>query len=66
MTIDEYKACLQAWGLTRRKPSYEGATLYEDRDGQFTTIPDPETLTAEERHDFLVYVLKVRLGINNH
>lgn len=65
MTIAEYYACLKAWGLTRRKASYEGASLYEDRDGQFTTIPDAESLSPEEREDFLE-IVKTRMGIVDH
>lgn len=65
MTIDGYYACLSAWGLTKCRPSYEGSTLYQTRDGDFTTIPDPESLSAEERRDFLDLV-KVRMGITDH
>lgn len=65
MTVAEYYACLRALGLTKRKPSYEGASLYEDRDGDFTTVPDAESLSAEERVDVLD-LLKARMGITDH
>lgn len=65
MTAAEFRACVHALGLTPRRPSYEGATLHEDRDGGFATIPDPETISAEERKDFLS-LLKLRMGITDH
>lgn len=65
MTPDEYREVIRAMGLTPSKPSYDGATLHADKDGHFTSIPDPETLTADERPD-VIEVIKARLGIDNH
>lgn len=62
MTADEYRACLQALGLTAAKPSYEGATLYVDRDGLHTSVPDPEPFSDDERLA-LIEMVKSRLGI---
>ena len=64
MTVAEYYACLAAWGLTKRRQAYDGGTLYVDREGQFTTVPNPESLTEEERFDILELV-RLRLGIDH-
>lgn len=60
MTIDEYKAQVRAMGLTPRRPSYIGATIHEDRDGQMHSIPDPEGLSEEERKD-MIGLIRMRL-----
>lgn len=65
MTTGEYKAIIKAWGYTPRRPSYDGATLYEGPDGDFTSIPDPETLSVDERSAMLD-LIRLRLGITNH
>lgn len=65
MTSDEYRACLKAFGLTPMKPSYDGATIYQGRDGLVHSIPDPEELTLSEREDF-IRLLKIRMGITDH
>ncbi len=64
MTPDEYRGKLRSFGLTRAKPSYGGAMLYQDREGQFVNIPDPETLTEREREDFLE-LLQAREGYSD-
>lgn len=53
MTTDEYRTRLRAMGLTPCRPSYEGATIHQDRDGGFRSIPDPEGLSPEERQDVI-------------
>lgn len=53
MTPQEYQATLKALGLTPAKPSYNGATVHQDRDGGFVSIPDPDELLPEERADFI-------------
>lgn len=63
MTPEEYRAIVRAIGLTPAKPSYEGATLHVDREGQFTSIPDPETLKPDERAGMIAFI-KARLGIS--
>lgn len=47
------------------KPSYEGSTLHQSRDGIIATIPDPETMNAAERKAFL-QLFKLRQGITDH
>lgn len=47
------------------KPSYEGSTLYSGRDGFISSIPDPETMNAAERSDF-IKLLKLRMDITDH
>lgn len=49
-------------GLTHAKPSYDGATLCVDRDGHHTSVPNPETLSADERMA-MIDLIKWRLGI---
>ncbi|HWU60831.1 MAG TPA: hypothetical protein VN112_02280 [Ensifer sp.] len=53
MTTDEYRAALKMLGLTPVKPSYDGAILHQGRDGCFYTIPNPETLSDEERDNMI-------------
>jgi len=65
MTIDEYRSCIRALGLTPIKPSYSGATLHADRDGEIHRIIDPEELSPEERLDFY-NLIKRRLGFTDH
>jgi hypothetical protein len=65
LNIGDYYACLEAWGLTKCRPSYDGATLYQTREREFTTIPDPEALSAEERKDVLA-LIKLRMGITDN
>jgi hypothetical protein len=57
MTPEEYRARLKAMGLTPVKPSYDGGTLFRDREGMFITAPDPEPLSAEERSDILTLLM---------
>lgn len=40
-------------GLTPRQPCYNGGMVHQDRDGQFHNVPDPATLTPEEREAIL-------------
>lgn len=65
MTVDEYRACVKALGLTPVKPSYEGATIHEDRDKELYRIIDPEELTEDERKD-VFDMLKARMGFSDH
>jgi hypothetical protein len=53
LTTQEYRARLRSLGLTPANPSYEGATLHVDRDGMHHSIPDPESLSPEQRAAFL-------------
>lgn len=62
MTAGEYEAALKNLGLTPYQPSYEGATIYQDRDKQFHTIPNAAELTERERADFIA-LLRARLGV---
>lgn len=48
-------------GLTPIKPSYDGATLHQDRDGEARHVPDPDPLTPEKR-EALINLLQIRLG----
>lgn len=52
-------------GLTPAMPAYDGATLHQDREGQFTIVFNPETLSAEEREG-VIRLLKARLGFSDH
>lgn len=61
MTCDDYRAMLKAWGLTPARPAFERHTLYQTREGQFTTAPDPEWMTEEERVAALAFIA-LRLG----
>ena len=63
MTADEYRGAIRAMGLTAVKPAYDGGTLYEDRDGQFHTLPNPENLSATERKD-LLELRRTMLGLD--
>lgn len=65
MTSDEYRECIRAMGLTPAKPAYDGGTIHQGRDGEFTIVPNPETLSAEERAS-MVRLLKRRLGLSDH
>lgn len=49
MTSDEYRSAIRALGLTPARPSYDGATLHQDRDGSHISVPDPDGLSFEER-----------------
>lgn len=53
MTEGEYKAELRKRGLTPYMPSYEGATVHVDRDGGTHSVPDGDTLTADQRTAFI-------------
>jgi hypothetical protein len=59
MTNQQYRDRLRALGLTPQRPSYDGGTLYRDRDGQFVTAPDPEQLTADERDSMFQLICDV-------
>lgn len=62
MTCDEYRAFIRALGLTPIKPSHDGATLHQDRDGEIIRVIDPEGLSEEEREGLCV-LIQARLGI---
>ncbi len=53
MTEGEFKAEIKKRGLTPYMPSYEGATVHVDRNGDTHSIPNPDTLTPEQRVAFL-------------
>ncbi len=61
MTCDEYRAKLKLLGLIPVKASYDGATLYQDRERQPHVIPDPEGLNEIERSDFMMKLM-IRIG----
>lgn len=63
MTADEFRACVKALGLTPIKPSYNGATLHQDSEGEIHRVIDPDELSEEERRAFYE-LLKDRLGIH--
>lgn len=65
MTADEYRACIKALGLTPAKPSFGGATVHQDRDGQFHRVIDPDELSDVER-EAVYSLLKQRMGFNDH
>jgi hypothetical protein len=61
MTPDDYRAAVRTSGLKPCKPSFQGSTLHEKRDGEFQQVPDPEHLSPEERVA-MIAVIKTRLG----
>lgn len=62
MTADEYRAAIKVLGLTPMKPSYNGATLHQDREKQPHIVPDPDSLAGVERRD-IIAMLRARLGV---
>lgn len=56
MTEGEYRAEIRRRGLTPYAPSYEGAAVHVDRHGQTHSIPDADTLTAEQRAAFIEFL----------
>lgn len=62
MTCDDYRAVVRSLGLTACRPSFQGNTVHQDRDGGFIQVEDPESLSEEERVAALG-MLKFRLGI---
>jgi len=65
VTPDEYRACIRALGLTPCRPSFQGSTLHQNRDGLFQQIEDPENYSPEERAS-LIDLIKMRMGISDH
>jgi hypothetical protein len=65
MTSDDYRAIIKSLGLTPCRPSFDGKTLHQDRDGHFQQVPDPEFLATEERRS-VIEVIKWRMGITEH
>jgi hypothetical protein len=53
MTEGEYRAELKKRGLTPYMASYQGATVYVDREGSTHSIPDPDTMSPEQRVAFI-------------
>ena len=49
MTAAEFRAKLRALGLTPARNTYNGGAIYQDRAGDFHNVPDPDTLTSEQR-----------------
>lgn len=65
MTIADYKALVRELGLTPMKPSCNGCTIHQWRDGKPYSVPDPETMTEPQRKAALE-LLKTLLGIEQH
>lgn len=65
MTPEGYRAVVRNLGLTPCRPSHDGKTLHQTRDGEFQQVPDPEPLTPEERQAAIDF-LKSIMGINTH
>lgn len=65
MTGDEFRACIRALGLTPARPSSGGATIHQDRDGEFHRIIDPEELNEAERAAYYL-LIKQKLGFSDH
>lgn len=61
MTEGEYVAELKKLGMTAYSPSYQGATVYVDRNGDTHSIPDAAELSPEKRQAF-IDLLKFILG----
>ena len=61
MTPEEYKAAVEAAGLTACKSPFQGSTLHKTRDGYFQQVPNPEHLSPDERIA-IIAVIKVRVG----
>ena len=59
MTSQEYQGKIKAMGLTPCRPSYDGATIHQTRDGEFVTVPDPQTLSPDERVDMLELIAMI-------
>lgn len=59
MTESQFKAELKSLGLTPFKASYDGASLYQDRDGEFRNIPDADQLLPSERQDFIELLIGI-------
>lgn len=62
MNCDEYRAIVRQIGLTPMRPSSQGSTVHQSRDGILIQVEDPEHLTPEKRAAVLD-MLKFRLGI---
>jgi len=65
MTADEYRAGIKALGLTPIKPSFGGATLHQDKDGEIVRVIDPDQLSESER-EATYQLMKARLDITSH
>ena len=65
MTSEQYRALIKSFGLVPYKKCYDEGTIHKTRDGDFTVVPDPETLSSTEREDMIV-LIKIRLGITDH
>jgi hypothetical protein len=61
MSVDEFFAALKSLGLTQHSHPLPDAYIFVDRDKQFTSIPDPVTLTDDEREAFIA-LLHMRIG----
>lgn len=66
MTPKQYVDAIHALGLTPAQPSYEGATLHQDREGHFHSIPDPDALADDEERQAMFDLKKMLLGITDH
>ncbi len=53
LTSQDYRAEIRSLGMTPVRPSYQGATIYVDRDGQHHSIPDADSLSPGRRRAFL-------------
>ena len=64
MSPQDYRAYIKSFGLSPCKASFEGKTLHQTREGQFQQVPDPESLSLDER-DATIALLKSRLMITD-
>lgn len=66
MTADEYRSVTRGWGLVPVPGARNGNDImHSTRDGMFTYVPDPDTLSDDERVT-VIDILRIRLGITNH
>jgi hypothetical protein len=65
VTSDEYRAAVRGLGLTPCRPSFNGSTLHQTRDGGFQQVPNPEILSEVERPS-MIALITWRLGVETH
>jgi len=49
LTPEGYRSAVNSLGLTPCRPSFNGSTLHQDRDGDFHQVIDPDGLTPAQR-----------------
>jgi hypothetical protein len=63
MTVEGFRAVIRSLGLEPCRPTFEGRTLHRSvRTGEFQQVPDPETLSPEEREQTIA-LIRFLLGI---